>query len=109
MTKDNPLKIEYFTLVPSSLIEFFDHWGLWKPFWFALDCVRTSFPNIQGVSISLVTDPECGEQWVQIRFETEGTVEEILEANKGYMRKYVDGGSSDFDQRMRIRLMYGIK
>jgi len=90
----------------SNINEFINKHALQEHLNFAYSCIHRFFPNPRNLKTVLSTDPCCDESWLSIRFDTEGSFDELERARETYhqlWRENVPAAS-----RFRIRLMYNI-
>src|SRR5260221_9128400 len=51
--------------------------------------VRSCFLNVQGRQATFESDPETGEQWIELRLTMKGTPAEVADAFDCYVSKWV--------------------
>ncbi len=92
--------------IPDDVLAFALRNGLLKYLDLAHKKVNEFFPNPRNLKTEFVTDPECDESWLSVRFITEGSLDDITAARKKYRRFWVR--NVPVTKRLMIRLMYDI-
>jgi len=69
--------------------------------------VKEFYTNPMGLRTEFVIDPESDEEWLSVRFTTEGSLETIRAAHDKYRNFWVR--NVPVDKRLKITLMYDIE
>jgi hypothetical protein len=68
--------------------------------------VRSCFLDVQGRQATFESDPETGEQWIELRLTIKGTPAEVADAFDRYVSKWV--AAVPWPQHNLVRLSYAI-